>query len=286
MSVAQKLASFISGALNPALEAVGHDYRVISFAAFLLLAAIKVILGKRGDVDWYAFLHAIVIALGGLICLFMDANASEIDHRGTPEPLRSVRCMGPLTPLHSILPMILLGYSFIDVFDGLVTARMDTTIHGVILGSLMMIACASGTQHIFAYGLIMDLSTVHLNLLKVKWSRPEFGTLNLVSFVVTFFVTRVVAVPFTWAQWLLTYQEEYSAADKTPCHPSYFFWVHFAFGVAFHSLNAYWMYHIAVGAWKRLKGNPSQELENKLDRAAVKGDENINLNHNNPKKKA
>ena len=142
---------------------------------------------------------------------------------------------------------------------------MDFMVHGFSLGSVMLAVCELKVPHTVASLLIMEVSSVPLNLLKVKWTRPIFGHLNGATFVTTFFFSRIVAVPWLWSRWLLAFYGIVAVGGSSPCFPSYFFYVVLAFGAIFHSLNVYWFWVIVKGSQKRVFG-----LEKKADKEAMK----------------
>jgi hypothetical protein len=159
--------------------------------------------------------------------------------------------------------MISLGYAVLDLFDGLVRKRVDNILHGLILGVLMTIVCEIGSQHLTTYGLVMEISTVPLNLLKVEWSSTVFSVINQASFVGLFFVGRILVVPALWLSWILTYRDEVLLGGATSCYPDYFFaYVYVGFGASFHALNVYWMYLIVKGALRKMRGLPREKKVN------------------------
>jgi hypothetical protein len=259
---ASSLAQQVDVLLEPLLTFCGGNYKVVAFISFAFLSFIKATAGKRGGIDWYALAHASIVSSGALFCAYLDIYASDIDIHGVPEPLRSVRCAPPLTRLHSVIPMISLGYAALDLFDGIMRRRIDNILHGVILGVLMVIVCELGSQHLTTYGLIMEMSTVPLNLLKVEWSRPVFGVLTSIAFVGSFFIGRIIVVPWLWMRWILTYRDEVIVGHAASCYPDYFFGnVYVGFGACFHLLNVYWMILIAQGALRKLQGKPREKKE-------------------------
>lgn len=63
---------------------------------------------------------------------------------GVGEPLRAIRCANALTPVHSLVPMISLGYAALDLFDGLYTSRLDFVLHGLTMVSVLAFLCEIG----------------------------------------------------------------------------------------------------------------------------------------------
>jgi|AntAceMinimDraft_5_1070358.scaffolds.fasta_scaffold59396_2 hypothetical protein len=67
--------------LSNTLEALNIEanYRVVAMASAVAFAIIKLGLGKRGGVDWYPMIHALIATTGSLLCLCIDGHAASID---------------------------------------------------------------------------------------------------------------------------------------------------------------------------------------------------------------
>jgi hypothetical protein len=136
------------------------NLRVVGLCTCLVLWVVRSGLKKKRGIDWYAFLHALVSGLGSMACVYLDLFAAET-LTGTPEPLRSCRCMGPLTSLHRILPAITMGYSLFDLLDGF-TISIDFVLHGLSTLSVMAFFCEHNAPHIITPMLLMEVSTIPL----------------------------------------------------------------------------------------------------------------------------
>ena len=119
------------------------------------------------NVYWYAVLHAILTGPPALLCMYLDAHASRIDPGSSPEPLRSIKGAQALTPLHSLVPMISLGYGLVDLVEGIYLKRYDYVIHGLSMLASMGSCCFLGKSHLVTPALIMELSSVPLNVSRV-----------------------------------------------------------------------------------------------------------------------
>lgn len=246
---AVELAVSVNTFLEP-LVALG-DYRLIAFGSALLFLGLKVTLRDFWGVHWFSLLHASIVGPGALLCCYFDYYASQIDSLGISEPLRTIRCAPPLTALHSLLPVITLGYSLSDLFDGLATGKKDFILHGVSVGSCMLVLCELGLPHLVVSGLVMDISSIPLNLLHAKVSPKTSLAINL-SFVLSFFAVRILLVPYIWIGWMMGF---YGEAEPPPCFPSYFIYLVIGFGLLFNGLNVFWFFKIIRKVRRQLAGS-------------------------------
>ena len=53
------------------------NLRLLSLAWFLVFAAIRLLLGKTGGIDWYALIHALITGIGGIICAYLSFAMAE-----------------------------------------------------------------------------------------------------------------------------------------------------------------------------------------------------------------
>jgi hypothetical protein len=58
--------------------------------------------------------------------------------------LRAIRCAEALTPFHSLVPTVSLGYAALDFFDGLSMGRLDFMLHGLTMGLILTFLCEIG----------------------------------------------------------------------------------------------------------------------------------------------
>jgi hypothetical protein len=78
--------------------------------------------------------------------------------------------------------------------------RWDLTLHGVAMGACFVVLCEMEIPHIVVNALLMEISSVPLNLCYAKWpmKRDLLAILTQVMFLVSFFVVRMVMVPYIW----------------------------------------------------------------------------------------
>jgi hypothetical protein len=253
---AYSFATAVASACGPLLDAAGGDYRLVTAASAAVWLALKTAAGRRGRVDWYSLVHAVVAGAGGCMCIYLDAHAAALDPAGlgVPEPLRSVRCAPALTPLHTLLPMVTLGYAAADLLHGVALGRGDFILHGAGLGACFGFVCQLGVPHLVAGALVMDVSSVPLNVLHVAWRSAAVDVLVHVIFAAAFFATRIVVFPLLWYRWVAAFLGE---ATAPACYPSFFIYAVVGFGLLFHGLNAYWMVLIAKKAARKVTGGSS-----------------------------
>jgi len=53
------------------------DLRATSILWCLVFFAIRAVLGKKGGIDWYALVHAIVTGIGGCMCAYLTFVSAE-----------------------------------------------------------------------------------------------------------------------------------------------------------------------------------------------------------------
>jgi hypothetical protein len=119
--------------------------------------AIRLRFGKQLQIDWDAFVHALLTTIGSCMCVYLDYSTA-IDIRGFPEPQGSIiHCLGPLTSLHRILPSITLGYAICDILNGF-TLGADALAHGFATFTVMALFIVHGASHIMTPMLVMEVS--------------------------------------------------------------------------------------------------------------------------------
>jgi hypothetical protein len=62
------------------------NLRWASFVWFLVFALIRLVLGKRGGIDWYALIHGALTGVGGVVCAYLTFVSAE-SMTGTPGEL-------------------------------------------------------------------------------------------------------------------------------------------------------------------------------------------------------
>jgi TLC domain len=238
------------------------NLRYTAITSFLLLGLIRLSIGKKGGIDWYAFIHAVLSAAGAFVVLYLDFMASEA-LTGVEEPLRSVTCHGPLTSLHRILPAITWGYSVFDIIDGF-SISFDFILHGVATFAVMGLYCEFDVPHILAPMLFMEFSTIFLSLVKATILPPLLVQINQALFVVSFFFCRLVIVPFVWGKLMRALWTQQGTPEFLQClHPS-FVTISFCGGMFYHILNAYWFRKIIRKAQRRILGIEKHDERNEF----------------------
>jgi hypothetical protein len=102
--------------LIDAYGAATWSLKTICLVTVVVLGVLKISLKKKRGVDWYALVHAVVTGYSSLACVYLSSYGELLT--GTPEPLRSLLCHGPLTSLHRMIPAITLGFGLFDIIDG------------------------------------------------------------------------------------------------------------------------------------------------------------------------
>lgn len=239
------------------------DLRLVAFATSTFLLLIRLVFQKKRGIDWYALLHAIVSSVGAFACLYLDWVAS-VSLTSVGEPLRSIAlCAGPLTSLHRILPAITMGYSIFDLLDGL-QISIDFALHGVATLAVMLLFIQVGAPHIVAPMLLMETSTIFLNLVQADFVPASAAVANQLCFVVSFFVARIVLFPMIWIRLMWTMWKHRTNITFQECYPDHFMFICFGFGVVFHTLNAHWFIKIVRKARRRMQGIEKHTERNDL----------------------
>jgi len=246
------LLSFWEENLPPLLAYSPHPscppWFFVSLGFCLLFGALKVTVGKVAKVESYSLLHCVIVAPLSLLCLHYDNSALAMT--GVSEPLRTLQCSGPLTPLHTFLPLITLGYALLDLFEGLYDAKPDFILHGSALTLLFSMSAYTGTTHRVATTLVMEVSTVPLQFIHANLPPVPMLLVNL-TFLLTFVACRLFLVPKIWYGWLATYYSEPSAQT---CMPEWYITVVWVGGLVFHGLNFYWAFYIFKRVIRKAKG--------------------------------
>lgn len=230
----------------------------VGFVAFYLLGLLRWTVGHWRGVNTYALTHAVVTTIGSFMCLYLDFYASKT-LTGIQEPLRTVLGYPAMTSLHRILPAITMGYSFFDLYDGLVS--IDFLFHGIITMTVMFVYVAQGVPQMLSGFIFMEFSTPFLNMMKADFFSPSMVALNQASFALTFFIGRLLVVPPFWAS--LCYHMWNHRNDAGYSFPSWLFPFTFIFGMFFNLLNVYWFRKIIRKAMRKLKGVEKHEEKDK-----------------------
>jgi hypothetical protein len=169
--------------------------QAIAFVTVIVLGTLKVSLKKKQGVDWYSLVHAVVTGYASLVCVYLSNDGELLT--GTPEPLRSVLCQGPLTSLHRMIPAITLGFGLFDIIDGF-THGPDFIMHGLATFTIMGYFTYYNVNEIIVPMLLMEVSTVYLSFVRADFLSDLFTSINMACFVVTFVMFRIIACPYLW----------------------------------------------------------------------------------------
>lgn len=202
---------------------------------------------KVQGIETVAILHSAIAGLGSLACWIAEVVLAA-DDETSREPYITLHCGRPVVfpTLTSTLPMITCGYAVFDLLVGLKMQRMDYTLHGLFLGVIMGTLCVMQTTHSVTRMLLMEVSTIFLNLrtLKKLWIDAAFALL--------FFLIRLVYLPYFWWLAIKAFYLDHTA-DLECTHPALPIAVLLG-GLFFHGLNIYWGYLIALKMIKKLQG--------------------------------
>jgi TLC domain len=240
-----------------------------------LLLFVRWMLQKKGGIEWYALIHALASSGGAIFCLYLDSTSSEL-LTGTSEPLRAVLCQEPLTSLHRILPAITMGYALFDLYDGIFIS-VDFIMHGAATLAVMAIFIQVNAPQIMSPFLIMETSTIFLNVTKCDFFTPAMSIANLACFALSFFVTRLVIFPVLWVRLVMTMWEKWDDPVFQTCYPAHFKYTCLLFGLFFIALNAFWFRKIIRKAIRKVKGVERHDEKNNL------ADESNHNGHNKAK---
>jgi len=233
------------------LDSIGvttlHYRQVAVISAIFFLTMRYFIVSPKEGLHWHGLLHSVLSTTGAITCLYLDFYVAD-----PTEPVRMVRCMGPLTNLHRTLPALSIGYALCDILDSLALGG-DFLVHGLAFGTVMMIICELDLQHTITQMLLMEVSTIFLNLLHLDTFGPGFKMVMQIFFLISFSTIRLVIVPYLWGLFVYTFYRE-SASGAQTCFPHYFMYIVLLFGIFFHGLNAFWFVKIVKKVIRKLKG--------------------------------
>jgi TLC domain len=238
------------------------NLNVIAVVTSLILCGVQASLGKRHGIDWLAFVHALVTGIGGILCVYLDFFAA-VQMTGLPEPVRTARCgEEALTSLHRLLPAITLGYSIYDVIAGL-SLGWDFLLHGVSTFVVFAFFVQHNEPHFLAPMLLMEVSTIFLTLVQCEHFTPTLSLMNQLCFALSFFVCRIILVPYIWIGQVTNLLRE-ERLGVNYCLPWYFNTFILVLGVIFHSLNAFWFYKIVRKVIRKMSGHEKIHEKNDL----------------------
>lgn len=251
-STSTKILSLIS-----AIDRYGAEewnLRVVAATSAILFLGIRMHMGRKWQIEWDSFIHAIITGIGGLICIYLNANAS-FHMTGMQEPARSVvECKGPLTSLHRIIPAITQGYALCDILQGYHLLSKEGLgpeflAHG--FGTLIVATVFTEFEasHMLSPMLVLEGSTIILALLRADFLSPKMQIGCQAAFVLLYFLCRIIMFPYILIQALAV--GYHSIGD---CFPKSLFNFCLLFGALFNCLNIFWFVKVVRKVKRKLSG--------------------------------
>jgi len=239
--------------------------RYIAIVSAVLLAIIHKIFKRRYNVNWCSLTHAFVTGGLSFICVWLNVFAAE-SLTGTPEPLGSVLCKGPLTTIHSIIAAITMGFGIFDITEGIGMAKLDFILHGVATFSVMAYFCEVGVPEIIVPMLMMEISTLNLGFMGATFMTHATTIVNIGMFSISFLMFRLIICPYLWwGIFVATWENRYNP-ESQECLPWHFTYVTFFFGMFFNCLNTFWYFKIVRKVYFKFSGKEHlKELNNAKD---------------------
>lgn len=217
-------------------------YMVGAFT-FICFVIIHLTLGVRGKVYWVYLAHHILTGIGSCVCIYLDRYAELINSSGTPNPLCVIRCEGPLTNLHRLLPSVSWGFGVFELVDGIKSADVSMIIHGVAFISITNLVNLWGHPESIIPMFITEISSIFLAVMKNDFTTEKTRLFLQFLFAVSFMICRLFIAPYIWFQFLLTLYKHDNEVDN--CFPKHFDIIVFSFGMLFHILNIFWAIKIS-----------------------------------------
>jgi len=223
---------------------------VAAASAFVLFLAMLA-LGERGGIRWHSLVHAVVTGYLSLACVYLNYQ----------NPAAHL-CEGTPTSFHLFVPAITLGYGAFDMFEAMTTKLgKDFLLHGTATISVMAYFCQTGFPEIVLPFLLMEISTVHLVFMKATFLSERVVFVNMVLFVATFFLFRLMVCPYIW--WGIARQALSHSPDNA-CLPWHLKYATVGFGMTFNLLNSYWGYKVLRKFLRKLAGKEAVKQDNAL----------------------
>ena len=106
-----------------------------------------------------------------------------------------------------------------------------------------------------------QISTVHLVFMKATFLSERVVFVNMVLFVATFFLFRLMVCPYIW--WGIARQALSHSPDNA-CLPWHLKYATVGFGMTFNLLNSYWGYKVLRKFLRKLAGKEAVKQDNAL----------------------
>lgn len=131
------------------------------------------------NIDFVPFIHNVVVGLGSTCVVIYNFNIIN-DYETTTGFW------------YIIFPLLSSGYSFYDLYTGLVLGKTPLIIHGIITMIISVVSFYPTPLYapLSNFGYVTELSSIFLNL------RPLRKTSIDIMFAVMFFITRILFLPY------------------------------------------------------------------------------------------
>lgn len=117
---------------------------------------------------------------------------------------------------------------------------------------------------LFLLASFVQISTINLCLMRATFLNDHLVTINIICFVVSFFIFRIILCPYLWWGIFSTTWEHRNNPTSQACLPWHFKYVVFVFGMFFNCLNAFWFYKIIRKFHRKLTGREAIKEKNSL----------------------
>ena len=100
----------------------------------------------------------------------------------------------------------------------------------------------------------LQFSSIFFNLVRADFLTAAQSNINLMMFVVSFFLCRVVFGPWSWWQIVKVLFDEGLSEEALACAPTGHRYFVSLSGIVFHVLNGYWFYKILQKVQRKFAG--------------------------------
>mmetsp|Transcript_2633 Transcript_2633/g.3505 ORF Transcript_2633/g.3505 Transcript_2633/m.3505 type:complete len:265 (-) Transcript_2633:783-1577(-) len=231
--------------------------RAVTATSAAIFIGMRMAIGHKYNIDWDAFVHAIISGFGSAVCIYLNMYAA-VAMNGISEPLASVQCNGPLTSLHRIIPAITQGYAICDIINGF---RLGPAFlaHGFATFTVAAIFNEVGGSHLITPLLLMEISTIVLAVLRSSFFTPTHQLITQASFFLLFVITRILLCPMLHYDLVSTMYEMNHKMEE--CFPKYIFYVLVVFGIFFNGLNLFWFIKLIKKVKRKLTKEEDMEMK-------------------------
>lgn len=127
---------------------------------------------------------------------------------------------------------------------------------------LNVVQVSRASHYFHSTSIYAQVSSIFLNLVRYKHFTPFGSFMTQLCFVVSFFLFRIVLVPYIWVNQVTKLLQQEQTDDY--CQPWYFSKCILVLGPFFHILNAYWFYKIIRKIMRKLSGEEKLHERNDL----------------------